>query len=97
MILTPGGTISRYFYGIEYGVRDIRLGLVEASNNRIGSAADQIKLLCYRYDPMTGKYGFFIMNSIRVTGVLTVGALVGFIVVMLRKERKNASGIHQNA
>ena len=97
MVLTPGGVLSKYFYGIEYGVRDVRLGLVEASNNRIGTVADQVKLLCYRYDPMTGKYGLMILNLIRLGGALTLAALGTFIFVMLRRERRNAHGIHQNA
>lgn len=97
VVMTPTGVVSRYFYGIEYGVRDVRLGLVEASNNRIGTVADQVKLLCYRYDPMTGKYGMVVLNSIRAGGVLTILALGTFIWVMLRRERGNASGIHQNA
>lgn len=97
MVLTPSGVVSRYFYGIEYGVRDVRLGLVEASSNKIGTVADQVKLLCYQYDPMTGKYGVVILNSIRLGAVLTVGLIAGFIVVMLRRERRNPSGIHQNA
>lgn len=97
MVLTPTGVLSRYFYGIEYGVRDVRLGLVEASNNKIGSIADQVKLLCYQYDPMTGKYGMVVLNTIRVGGVLTVLAMAGFIGLMLRRERSRAHGIHQNA
>ncbi len=97
MVLTPAGIISKYFYGIEYGVRDVRLGLVEASNNKIGTVADQVKLLCFRYDPMTGKYGMVILNLIRLGGGLTLAALGTFIAVMLRRERRNAHGIHQNA
>lgn len=90
-VLTPKGVVSRYFYGIEYGVRDLRLGLVEASNHRIGNLADQLMLLCYQYDPMTGKYGAIALNSIRAGGVVTVGALVTFIFVMLRRERRAAT------
>jgi protein SCO1/2 len=56
-----------------------------------------VKLLCYRYDPLTGKYGMVIMNSIRVGGVLTILAMALFIGMMLRRERKGAHGIHQNA
>lgn len=92
MVLTPAGVVSRYFYGIEYGVRDLRLGLVEASNNRIGGLADQVMLLCYQYNPMTGKYGIIALNSIRFGGVLTVLALGTFIVVMLRRERRSVPG-----
>jgi protein SCO1/2 len=97
MVLTPAGIVSRYFYGIEYGVRDVRLGLVEASNNTIGTVADQVKLLCYQYDPMTGKYGVVVLNAIRAGGVITIGALAAFIGIMLRRERRRAPGIHQNA
>jgi protein SCO1/2 len=97
MVLTPEGVVSRYFYGIEYGVRDVRLGLVEASNNRIGTLADKVTLLCYRYDPMTGKYGMVVMNAIRIGGALTVIALVVFIGIMVRRERKSEHGIQQNA
>ena len=97
MVLTPGGVVSRYFYGIEYGVRDVRLGLVEASDNRIGTLADKVTLLCYRYDPMTGKYGMVILNAIRIGGVLTVAAVAAFIGIMLRRERKSDHGIQQNA
>jgi protein SCO1/2 len=89
MVLTPRGVVSRYFYGIEYGVRDVRLGLVEASQNRIGNLADQVMLLCFRYDPMAGRYGVIAMNSIRVAGVLTIGALGTFILLMLRRERRS--------
>ena len=89
MVLTPRGVVSRYFYGIEFGVRDVRLGLVEASQNRIGNLADQVMLLCFQYDPMAGRYGVVAMNSIRVAGVLTVGALGTFILLMLRRERRS--------
>jgi protein SCO1/2 len=95
VVLTPSGAISRYFYGIEYGVRDLRLGLVEASSHRIGNLADTLMLLCYQYDPMTGKYGAIALNSIRVGGVLTVGALVTLIVVMLRRERRGATPLQE--
>ncbi len=88
MVLTPGAKLARYFYGIEYAPKDLRLGLVEASQNRIGSAVDQLLLLCYQYDATTGKYGLVIMNSLRVAGFATVAALATFIVVMIRRERR---------
>ena len=91
VVLTPSGVVSRYFYGIEYGVRDVRLGLVEASEERIGRIADQLMLLCYKYDPMTGRYGMIALNAIRAGGVITVLGLVSFIVVMLRRERRLAA------
>ena len=58
--------MSRYFYGVEYAARDVRLGLVEASQNRIGSAVDQLLLLCFHYDPSKGKYGFAILSAVRI-------------------------------
>ena len=72
MVLTPQGKLSRYFYGVEYAPRDLRLGLVEASEGKIGSLADQVLLLCFHYDPTTGKYGMVIMNLIRIGAVLTL-------------------------
>jgi protein SCO1 len=97
IVLTPSGAVSRYFYGIEYGVRDVRLGLVEASEERIGRMADQLMLLCYKYDPMTGRYGLIALNAIRTGGVITVLALVSFIVVMLRRERTLAAARRDGA
>ncbi len=88
MVLTPGGKLARYFYGIEYAPRDLRLGLIEASENRIGSVVDQVLLYCFHYDPRTGKYGVVIMNVIRLAGAATALALGGFVVVMLRRERR---------
>jgi protein SCO1/2 len=81
MILTPEGKLSRYFYGVEYAPRDVRLGLVEASQNKIGSPVDQILLFCYHYDPATGKYGAIAMNMIRFGGatfVLICGTFLFF-------------------
>lgn len=89
MILTPDGKVARYFYGIDYPPRDVRWGLVEAAGGQIGSPVDQLLLLCYSYDPMTGKYGLIIRNSLRVAGLATVLILGTFIFVMLRRERKD--------
>jgi len=86
MIVTPTGQVARYFYGVEYPPRDIRLGLVEASENRIGTAVDQVMLYCFHYDPANGKYGMVIMNVLRLTGLLTVGALATFMIVMFRRD-----------
>ena len=88
ILLTPGGKIARYFYGIEFSPRDLRLGLIEASANQIGSPIDQLLLFCYHYDPTTGKYSLLVTNIIRLGGVATVLALATFIVVMLRRDRK---------
>lgn len=88
-VLTPEGKIARVFYGIDFPARDLRFGLVEASNHQIGTAVDRILLYCYHYDPLTGKYGLIIMNSLRVTGSATVLALIGFIAVMLKRDRRD--------
>lgn len=94
MVLTPEGKLSKYFYGIEYAPRDVRLGLVEASAGRIGSPVDQMLLYCYHYDPATGKYSLAVMNVIRLLGTATVVVLALFIVVMLRRERRGALHPH---
>ena len=91
MVLTPGGRVARYFYGLEYSARDLRWGLVEASEGKIGSLADVVQLLCYAYDPMSGKYGVPIMRTLRVAAVLTLLSLGGFVLLMLRRERSAAA------
>jgi protein SCO1 len=87
LMLTPQGKVSRYFYGFDFSPRDLRLGLIEAAANRIGTPIDQVLLYCYHYDPLTGKYGLIVMNVLRLAGLATVLALGGFILVMLRRER----------
>jgi protein SCO1 len=77
MVATPEGRLARYFYGIEYPPRDLRLGLVEASSGKIGTPVDQVLLYCFHYDPTAGKYGFVILRGIRIAGLATL-ALLGF-------------------
>jgi protein SCO1 len=86
-VATPKGVVSRYLLGIDFAPRDLRLALVEASNNALGTVADQVLLLCYHYDPATGKYGGAVLNAIRVGFILTVGAFLTFLFVSLRRER----------
>jgi protein SCO1 len=88
MLLTPDGRVARYFYGIDYQARDVKLGLVEASDRRIGSAIDAVMLYCYHYDPSNGKYGMLVMNVLRVAGLVTVVTLAGFMIVMFRRDFK---------
>ncbi len=90
VLLTPRGKTSRYFYGIEFSPRDLRLGLVEAAEGKIGTPIDQLLLFCYHYDPVTGKYGPFVTNLVRLGGLITVIALGAFILWMIRRERANA-------
>jgi protein SCO1/2 len=89
-VLTPKGVVSRYFYGIEYSPRDIRLGLIEASEERIGTPVDDVLLLCFHYDPATGKYGATALGLVRIGAVLTLVAFLTFLVVSLRRERAAA-------
>lgn len=86
MILTPEGKLSRYFYGIQFPSRDLRLGLVEASQGKIGSPVDQVLLFCYHYDPSTGKYGLLISRLIQTAGAVTVFAIATLIFVLYRRE-----------
>ena len=91
VVLTPEGRISRYFYGIEYPARDLRLGLVEASDHQIGSFVDQALLFCFHYDPLEGKYNLAIMNGLRVGGLATVLILGGFVFGAVRRDRRKAA------
>ena len=88
VLLTPTGKVSRYFYDVRFSPRDLRLGLVEASENRIGSLADQVLLFCFHYDPEEGRYGPAVMRLVRLGGVLTVLSIAIFTVVLWRKERR---------
>ena len=87
LVLTPDGRLSRYFYGVEYSPKDLRLALVESGQGRIGSLVDELLLYCYHYDPATGRYGAMVMNLVRIGGVLTVAFLAGFIYLMRREEK----------
>jgi protein SCO1/2 len=88
IVLTPDGRLARYLFGIEYGPRDLRLAIVEASEGKVGSAVDSLLLYCYHYDPMTGRYGFLVLRTLRVAGAATVLALGSFVLVMVRRERR---------
>lgn len=90
MIATPEGKLARYFYGIEYAPKDLRLGLVEASDNKIGNPVDRLLLYCYHYDPAVGKYGAVAMNILRVASVAT---LVGIAFMLLLFRRKKSARV----
>src|SRR5258708_40005002 len=92
MVLTNEGKLARYFYGVEYPPRDLRLGLVEASQNKIGTPVDVLMLYCYHYDPATGKYGAIVMNIVRVAGGMTIFLIVWMILV-LRKGGSRGGGL----
>jgi protein SCO1 len=88
MLLTPEGRVSRYYYGARYFASDLRLGLVEASRNQIGTLADQVVLYCYHYDPRTGRYGMIVFRALQISGGLTVVLLAGFVIFLLRTDPK---------
>lgn len=90
VILTPTGRIARYFFGVEYSPRDLRLGLVEASDGKIGTVVDQALLFCFHYDPATGRYGAAIMRLVRVGAALTLAGLGVFFWVASRRSRARA-------
>jgi len=90
IVLTPQGRVSRYLFGVEYGPRDLRFALIDASAGKIGTPVDQVLLYCYHYDPETGRYGLVIMRVVRLAGAATVLALGTFIVAMVRKEKHAA-------
>ncbi len=92
MVLTPQGRLAKYFYGVEYSPRDLRLALVEAASERIGTLADRVLLWCYHYDPAEGRYSLRIMRSIRLLGSATV-LVIGLVVArFILRERKEKSG-----
>jgi protein SCO1/2 len=88
VILTPVGKISRYFFGIEYPAKDLRLGLIDSTTEKIGGLTDQLLLMCYHYDPRVGRYTPAITRILKAAAALTVLGLGAFIVIMLRRERR---------
>ena len=90
-VATPKGLVARYLMGIDFAPRDLRLALVEASNNQLGSVADQVLLLCYHYDPATGKYSAATLTAVRIGFIATVAGFLTFLFVSLRRERRAAA------
>jgi protein SCO1/2 len=88
MVVTPDGRLSRYFYGIEYGPRDLKLALMESANHKIGSPVDQLLLACFHYDPSAGKYSLAVMRVVRAGGVATLLVIGGTVVMLRRRERR---------
>lgn len=88
VVLTPGGKVSKYFYGIEYAPRDLKFGLMQAADGKIGSPAEKLLLYCYHYDPATGTYGLVAMTAVRIAGGLTILGMAAFWFVMWRRSRK---------
>ncbi len=90
VVATPAGRIAQYYFGIEYSPKDIRLSLVEASQQKIGGVIDQVLLYCYRYDPTQGKYTAAVMRLLRVAGGLFVAGLALFLWLAFRRDRRAA-------
>lgn len=88
LTLTPDGRLARYFYGVEYSPKDLRLALIESGQGRIGSVVEEVLLFCFDYDPATGRYGWAVMTLVRIGGLITVAAVLGFVVMMRRRERR---------
>jgi protein SCO1 len=86
LVATPDGRLSRYFYGVEFSPKELRLALVESGEGRVGSAIDQLLLYCYHYDPAAGQYGVVVMNLVRLGGIVTVVMMAGFILLMRRRD-----------
>ncbi len=85
MILTPEGKIAQYYYGVEYAPKDLRLGLIQASNHKIGNLVDEVLLYCYHYDPNTGKYGAAIFKILRLSGAATILIMGVFLGILIRR------------
>ncbi len=91
VLATPDGRIARQLFGVEYAPRDLRLGLVEAGEGKIGGLVEAVLLYCFHYDPQIGRYSAMTMNMVRLGGVLTLGVLAGFVLLMLWRERRAAA------
>src|SRR5579863_10204056 len=96
-VLTPAGRVSRYLFGIDYGATDMRLALIDASDNRIGSVADRTLLYCYHYDPSTGRYSLAIMSLVRIGGLITLAGLAVSIGLTVRRQRREAHAVAHTA
>ena len=90
LVVTPDGTLHRYFYGVEYSPKELRMALVESGQGKVGTLVDELLLYCYHYDPTTGRYGATVMNLVRLGGILTLGAMATFFVMMRRRDSRAA-------
>jgi protein SCO1/2 len=99
MVLTPEGRVAQYYYGVEYSPKDLRLGLIQASNHKIGTLVDAVFLYCYHYDPATGKYGAIISRILKLSGLATILLLGGMVLILFRRgshyQDKERPGSHR--
>jgi protein SCO1/2 len=97
MVLTPDGKIAQYYFGVDYAPKDLRLGLVQASQGKIGSVVDEVLLYCYHYDPTTGKYGAIISRVLQLSAAATILILGGLLLILFRRGpvRPRLEGAHR--
>ena len=91
MITTPDGKLARYLYGIDYAPKDLKFGLMESAESRVGNPAEQLLLYCYHYDPSTGKYGLAILNVIRLGAIATLIGMGAMALVFWRRNKRKAA------
>ena len=91
MVATPEGKLSHYFYGVDYSARDLRFGLIEASQHKIGSVTEKLSLYCYQYDPTKGTYGAAVMRILRITGVITLLGIIAMIFLLKPRNRQEVT------
>ena len=91
MITTPDGKLARYLYGIDYAPKDLKFGLMESAESRVGNPAEQLLLYCYHYDPSTGKYGLAILNVIRLGAIATLIGMGAMAFVFWRRNKRKAA------
>ena len=87
MLTTPEGRLSKYFYGIDYAPKDLKFGIIESADHKVGTVADKLLLYCYHYDPSSGRYGFAILNAMRIGGVITLLAMTAMGFVFWRRNK----------
>jgi protein SCO1/2 len=97
VLLTPDGQVSRYLFGVEYEPKDLKLGLVESSQGKLGSLTDQVMLYCFHYDPATGRYSAAVMNLVRAGAVLTLVLLALFLILSWRRDAARARRVAEGA
>jgi protein SCO1/2 len=97
MIVTPAGKIAQYYFGVEYAPKDLRLGLVQASQGKIGNVVDEVLLYCYHYDPATGRYGAIISRILQLSAAATILVLGGLLLILFRRgpTRTSFQGAHR--
>ena len=91
VVVTPGGRLARYIYGVDFPANNLRWSLIEASAGKIGTPVDRLLLMCFHYDPSTGRYNFAVMSAVRASGVLTVVSLLAFMLLSHQNDRRKAA------